>query len=127
MSRQPDVAVLSDSDEFTVVDPDEVVAFNHWTDARAYNKVLKVCQPCYRKGRTVALANKGKALNHWAGNKGDNTATIRPCLCVDNVPRLKKRASDQVVQKTLAREAKVSIEAAQRVKDSARGSTAPDS
>ena len=59
MSGQPDVVVLSDSDELTVVDDVvEVVPFNHWTDGRAYNKVLKVCQPCYVKGKTVVLANK---------------------------------------------------------------------
>ena len=90
MSRQPDAAVLSDSDELTVVDDVvEVVAFNHCTDARAYNKVLKVCQPCYRSGRSVPLANREKALNHWAANgKCDSTATIKPCLRVDDVPGL---------------------------------------
>ena len=38
------------------------VPFNHWTDARAYNKVAKACQPCYVKKKTVVLQNKGKAL-----------------------------------------------------------------
>ena len=128
MSRQPEAAVLSDSEEVTVVeDVVELVPFNHWTDARAYNKVVKACQPCYVKKKTVVLQNKGKALNHWAGHKGDNTATISPCLCVDNVPGLEKWAREQIVTKTQAKEAKASLEAAQRARDSARGSTAPDS
>ena len=128
MSRQPEAAVLSDSEEVTVVeDVVELVPFNHWTDARAYNKVLKACQPCFAKGRTVALQNKGKALNHWAGHKGDTTATIHPCLCVDSVPGLQKWAREQIETKIHAKVAKASLEVAQRMKDSARGSTAPDS
>ena len=62
MSRQPDVEVLSDSDDCN--DAVQLVPFDHWTDARAYNKLLKVCQPCHMKGKPVALPNRGKALNH---------------------------------------------------------------
>ena len=70
MSRQPEAAVLSDSDEVTVVeDVVELVPFNHWTDARAYNKVFKACQPCYVK-KIGGTAKQRQGAQPLGGTQG---------------------------------------------------------
>ena len=58
------------------------VKFETWKDPRAYNAVIKDCQPCYANGKRVALSNRAKALNHWAANGSgkDRAATTRDCL-----------------------------------------------
>ena len=78
MSRQPDVVVSNSPEEVSPVDD---VPFTHWKDPRGYNGVLGRCQPCHAKGKAVALQNKAKALNHWAGDgsgQRDVTARIKP-------------------------------------------------
>ena len=39
------------------------VKFETWKDPRAYNAVIKGCQPCYANGKRVVLSNRAKALN----------------------------------------------------------------
>ena len=123
MSRQPD-EVLSDSEEVTPLGDGD--PFKSWRDPRAYNAVLKACQPCLTHGRKqVPLANGAKAINHWAADgtgKKDITATIKDCLCACEVPGLVQYACKEVKKKVRIREEKEACVRQQLEKDSARES-----
>jgi hypothetical protein len=81
------------------------------------------------KGRRIALANKAKALNHWAcdGSGKDPNATIKDCSLACRVPGLVAYARSENRLKTEARNMRLLESRFQREKDAAESEAANES
>ena len=81
----------------------ESAPFDSWRDPRAFNALLSCCQPCRSSGAKVNLANRAKAINHWAADGhiygGSSGASRRPPYSSLQCVPLPKRSQPLEVSK----------------------------
>ena len=101
--------------------PTVTAPFKNWKDPRGYHAILRVCAPCHAVGRSTALPNRGKALNHWAadGSGKQTSGTIKDCPCSHKIAGLQQFARAQNRLKAPAREEKISTARLQQQRDEA--------